>query len=196
MTQHVDSGRSKFISPIEKRAVSATFLREFSATQITPQLCEVATAEAIQYLSQKIKEVAVQLVDLQRQRAAPDSEQAELTRASSAAQRVFSQQKLSAKLELLNLDMRRRKKRPYMTTRDVHKLIIKVQTDIPMCRYTELPWVRGLSSVVQAGTMPAVGPADSFISHSWDSPWDALVDALCEHSDRSVSKCVLWPSST
>ena len=176
--------------PIEHRAVSAAFLREFTAVHITPQLCKRATDEAIQYLNGQIEEVAAALLG-SGLGSGPDtysSEQTELTTTTSTAQRGFSKQKLSAKLKLLKLDLRRRKSRPYMSTRDVHKYIIKPQTDEQMCRYVELQWVQSLSLT----GLPPVGPASSFVSHSWDSPWDSLMDALCEHSDRSDPPPRYW----
>ena len=47
-----------------------------------------------------------------------------------------------------------------------------------MIRYVELAqWFEG-----EDAGQPFVGTADYFVSHSWDSPWTAVVDAVCAHS--------------
>ena len=68
------------------------------------------------------------------------------------------------------------------TARDVHKLVIKPATDALCCRFVELSGVG--DGVDVASGLPFVGPADFFFSYSWDSSWQAVVDALSQHSDQ------------
>lgn len=68
------------------------------------------------------------------------------------------------------------------TARDVHKLVIKPATDALCCRYVELSGVGDGVDVVSG--LPFVGPADFFFSYSWDSSWQAVVDALSQHSEQ------------
>ncbi len=51
------------------------------------------------------------------------------------------------------------------------------------CRYVRL--LRGQNSTDEAGR-PDYGKALAFVSHSWDSEWAELVDAIKAHSDRWV----------
>ena len=60
--------------------------------------------------------------------------------------------------------------------------VVLVETGPRACRYLELPgWGNGVNC--QTG-QPHVGKGDFFLSHSWDSPWTKLVDALAEHTNR------------
>jgi hypothetical protein len=168
------------LGPIETRAVSAAFLREFTESQVTHELAAAASADAVTFLTEQIQTVSGQLIELTKH--SRSGERRSLTRMDS--KQVRSQQQLSAKLDLLKLDLAKRKRRPFMTTRDVHRLIIKRQTDDSMCRFLELRAWSERRQDFSTGSRACVGPATSFVSHSWDSPWEALVDALCEHSER------------
>ena len=161
---------------IEARAVSADFLRTFTREKVVGrvELAREATAAAIAYLE---REIQTAKEDLRRFDAQPKT-RGGLTRESSA--RVRQKKKVADKLNLLKSDLRQRRKRPFLSTRDVHKLIIKPETDERYCRYVELP---GWGDRACRG-MPFVGQACSFVSHSWDSPWEELVAALCEHAEQ------------
>jgi hypothetical protein len=65
------------------------------------------------------------------------------------------------------------------TTRQVHRDVIVPETLQLRCRYVRL--MRG--QIDKAGR-PFYGKAFAFVSHSWDSEWPELVDAICVHSDR------------
>jgi hypothetical protein len=129
--------------------------------------------------------------------------------AQKALWQAFSQalerEKMVARqLKRLQSDLKSRKARPYMTTRDVHKYVIKAETDSLQCRYVELvDWAEGdgqdrLSDDIEraiserysihktiskrAGAAALIGSADYFVSHSWDSPWADLVAAVESHA--------------
>jgi hypothetical protein len=161
---------------IEGRAVSADFLRTFTSEKVVgrDELAREATAAAIAYLEHEIEQVRQEL----RQFDAQPIDAGSLTRQNSA--RMRQKKKVRAKLDLLKSDLRQRRKRPFLSTRDVHKLIIKRETDERYCRYVELP---GWGDRACRGR-PFVGQACSFVSHSWDSPWEELVAALCEHAEQ------------
>lgn len=163
---------------IEGRAVSADFLRAFTRKKVVGRedLAREATAATITFLQGEIQKVKD---ELRRDHAPPTtSSPGGLTRESSA--RMRTKKKLNEKLSLLKSDLKQRRKRPFLSTRDVHKLIIKPETDERRCRYVELP---GWGDRACRG-MPFVGDASSFVSHSWDSPWEELVAALCEHAEQ------------
>jgi hypothetical protein len=67
------------------------------------------------------------------------------------------------------------------TTRQVHRDVIVRETLQRRCRYVRL--MRGQTD--EAGR-PYYGKAFAFVSHSWDSEWAELLDAICAHSDRWV----------
>lgn len=161
---------------IEGRAVSADFLRTFTKEKVLgrDELAREATTAAIAYLEGEIETVQRDIQQYAPQRRSPGG----LTRESSA--RVRQKKKLNEKLNLLRSDLRQRRKRPFLSTRDVHRMIIKPETDERYCRYVELP---GWGDRACRG-MPFVGQACSFVSHSWDSPWEELVAALCEHAEQ------------
>lgn len=162
---------------IEDRAVSADFLRTFTKEKVLGrhELAREATAAAIKYLEHEIQTVQR---ELRRFEAATSKVSGGLTRENSA--RLRQRKKLNEKLDLLKSDLRKRRKRPFLSTRDVHRMIIKPETDERYCRYIELP---GWGDRACRG-MPFVGHACSFVSHSWDSPWEELVAALCEHAEE------------
>jgi hypothetical protein len=67
------------------------------------------------------------------------------------------------------------------TTRQVHRDVIVPETLQRRCRYVRL--MRGQTD--EAGR-PYYGRPLAFVSHSWDSEWAELVDAIKAHSDRHV----------
>ena len=88
-------------------------------------------------------------------------------------------------LRLHREDLQRRKRKPYVSARDVHRELIVAATKDAMCRYVELPGVCD-------GHDPAtgqwhVGRAQCFLSYSWDSPWEEVVSALVSHTERTVA---------
>jgi hypothetical protein len=188
---------------IEGRAVSLAFLRAFTGQHVRGQvrLAEEATRDAIEFLTGEIAKTQRQLNEhkqtMRQQHAAggsggllsPQSSAAghEMTKQHSATLRRAGSAKglrtrmlLKGKLKLLQRDLKERRRRPFLSTRDVHLRIIKACTDARMCRWVELPgWGDGADA--KTG-VPFVGDADSFVSHSWDSPWETMVDALAEHA--------------
>jgi hypothetical protein len=64
------------------------------------------------------------------------------------------------------------------TTRQIVQNVIVPKTCEPQCRYVRL--MRGQTD--ETGR-PFYGRALAFVSHSWDSEWSELVDAICLHSD-------------
>ncbi len=89
---------------------------------------------------------------------------------------------LDRKMAQLKADLARREDKPYLTARDVHKLLVVAATQESMHRYVELPGV-GDSRDTEAGHW-YVGRARYFLSYSWDSPFHAVVDALTDHTRR------------
>eukprot|EP01048_Picozoa_sp_COSAG05_P021099 COSAG05_NODE_3781_length_1841_cov_18.398967_1_plen_464_part_01 len=170
---------------IEGRAVSADFLRTFTSSKVLGRddLARAATDAAISFLQGEIRNVQQQLKRVDQQSSGPVGA---LTRENSA--RMRAKKKLTEKLSLLKADLKKRRKRPFLSTRDVHKLIIKPETDRLRCRYVELPgW-----GDKACGGVPFIGDASSFVSHSWDSPWEELVAALCEHAEQQNGAYYYW----
>lgn len=180
-------GASPLVIPrnptIEGRAVSAAFLRAFTDRYVVahPDLARTATNEALAYLDKQIQEVQNKLTELVSPRAdaGESASGTVLRRGTSAA--IRSKMVLQQKLKVLQEDVAARKRKAFLSTRDVHKYIIKAETDARKCRWVELP---GWGDGVDSSGAPFVGDADSFVSHSWDSPWERLVEAVCEHSQR------------
>eukprot|EP01045_Picozoa_sp_COSAG04_P027783 COSAG04_NODE_4141_length_2273_cov_3.089376_1_plen_606_part_10 len=85
----------------------------------------------------------------------------------------------------LQEDLEKRRKDPYCTGRDVHRYIIKPETDDLQCRYCELP---GMAEQKDPETgRHSFGTADHFFSYNWDSPIEDIVDAICSHSAAEVA---------
>ena len=82
-------------------------------------------------------------------------------------------------------DLERRRNKPYLTSRDVHKLLVVPETKERMDRYVELDGVR--DGVDPETGFWFVGKARYFFSYSWDSPWEDVVSALVAHSKRIVA---------
>ena len=107
--------RTRSVEPvdIERRAVSPAFLRAFTKTKVhgQPGLVSEAVKAAASYYTSQIKATRERLKALQEPH--PDFEA------------------LRSKLADLEFDLDARKESKYMTTRDVHKYIIKPETDGP-----------------------------------------------------------------
>jgi hypothetical protein len=65
----------------------------------------------------------------------------------------------------IHRDCTRRKARAYGSGRDVHWLVVKHATLTRMCRVVNLP---GVSGSVERSGRPSVGPAEAFVSWTWD----------------------------
>jgi hypothetical protein len=76
----------------------------------------------------------------------------------------------------------------HLSVRDVHRLVIvpATQQRAAMVRYVELEGVSGGAD--PATGSPYVGAATHFVSYSWDSPWETLLDALVTHSRRDEAE--------
>jgi hypothetical protein len=183
---------------IECRAVSVSFLEEFTRQKVhsQPDLMKQATAEAIVFLEKAIVETKAALKTVTEGSASTRSRGNQQAGATETLQRGWSSQfdterdkaLLQSKLERQEHDLRSRRAKPYMTTRDAHQLIIKAETDALMCRYVELPgWG---ADMIDASGVPFVGDAEAFLSHSWDSPWESLVNSARERAtaDRRNDK--------
>eukprot|EP01047_Picozoa_sp_COSAG01_P057673 COSAG01_NODE_6697_length_3539_cov_4.359302_2_plen_1026_part_00 len=202
---------------IEGRAVSVRFLRCFTREHITPALKHKATRDAIEHLDGRIRAVKQELAlgsastagtqtkdlgdelfrrYLQGQMGA-DEYNARRGAHEIAAQQRSNEEILRDSLEALQADLAKRKAAPYVTARDIHKLVVKAACDEPMCRYCELPDPRAAPTWSFGGPAPCVGggkdpqsgtpdfgAADFFLSYNWDTPWDELLDALATHSEE------------
>ena len=177
--------RVNSLGTIEKRAVSAAFLQAFTKSKCeAPRFCgsslaQTCTKEGIAYLSNRIEELVA------KQKEQNSTAIGEPTRTSrnswSEASLDETRKETDRQLVRLQFCLKERKREVCLTTRDVHRCIIKKDTDALCCRYLELPeWCTGTDPDSE---QPYVGTADYFVSHSWDSPWQALVDAVCEHSN-------------
>ena len=67
-------------------------------------------------------------------------------------------------------DLAKRRKEPFVTARDVHRYIVKAETDDLLCRYCELPGMAEQKD--EESGMFHFGDADHFFSYNWDSPFD------------------------
>eukprot|EP01043_Picozoa_sp_COSAG02_P053357 COSAG02_NODE_5876_length_3970_cov_3.517696_2_plen_829_part_00 len=76
-------------------------------------------------------------------------------------------------------DLERRRQGPYLSGRDVHRLLIKNKTHGLLCRYVELV---GVADGVDADGSPSIGPADVFVSWTWDTPWRCVMETLRAHA--------------
>jgi hypothetical protein len=166
------------LTRLEGRAVSAAFLRWFKREKVTQRLREHATHAATPYLEAQIVSRRQEIAELQEAG----------TEEGSAEGRKRHRNKLTnAKrwLGWLEEDLEKRKREPYVTARDVHRYIVKVETDELMCRYCELP---GMAERCDLETgRHWFGLANHFFSYNWDSPFDDVVDAICTHSDMQVA---------
>eukprot|EP01045_Picozoa_sp_COSAG04_P013317 COSAG04_NODE_938_length_9314_cov_3.854287_2_plen_324_part_00 len=176
--------RAPSIEGIEHRAVSAAFLRRFTSSRVTADrsLARRCKKEGVKFLKDRIKELEEEHAALQA-RMQRSVVTGSLSRGLSA-ETLGSDDKLAQlerRLAQFKFDLSERKARDYMTTRDVHREIVKVETDERCCRYVEQPdW---LDAEDDGTGVPLVGTADYFVSHSWDSPWESVVAACVEHSD-------------
>eukprot|EP01048_Picozoa_sp_COSAG05_P004251 COSAG05_NODE_223_length_13640_cov_1551.628979_1_plen_1104_part_00 len=166
---------------LEGRAVSADFLRRFRLEKVTYELKVRATDAAIPLLNSQIKKRTLEVKALegtQEVGAVEDSEE---------GRKQHENNLTNAKrwLVWLTEDLAKRKAEPYVTARDVHRYIVKAETDDLLCRYCELP---GMAEQKDPETgMHYFGDADHFFSYNWDSPFDDVVDAICAHSCRRVA---------
>jgi len=176
--------RAPSIEGIEHRAVSAAFLRRFTSSRVTADrsLARRCKKEGVKFLKGRIKELEAEHAALQtrmQRSVVTGSLSRGLSRASLGSDDKLAQ--LERRLAQFKFDLSERKARDYMTTRDVHREIVKVETDERRCRYVEQPdWIDAEDD--ETG-VPLVGTADYFVSHSWDSPWESVVAACVEHSD-------------
>jgi hypothetical protein len=171
--------------PIERRAMTAAGLRWFTEQNVhgfPAHKLQEATDGAVEYLTSQVERRREEL----NQRVEVFEQQQHLEPVTGMphiwAGDCPELQALARSLSLMEADLEARKTRsPYMTTRDVHKLIIKPATDHLLCRYIELPeWAGGKD---QTG-LPFAGDADYFVSHSWDTPWEELVAAVEAHQTQ------------
>ena len=159
---------------LEGRAVSAAFLQWFSAEKVTQQLKRRATDAAIPYLEGQIERRKQEIRELKSMRVAEEHERHAIKLANAKRW-----------LGWLCTDLEQRRAEPFVTARDVHRYIVKAETDDLLCRYCELP---GMAE----GKDPLTGRywfglADHFFSYNWDSPFEDVVGAICAHSDRAVA---------
>ena len=158
---------------IEDRGVSAAFLAHLTAKRLTAEMADGATEGAISsFLEGAVARGEHGLRALVDGNGDPLVEPAALASAERAQ-------------KLLQADLDRRRAAPYLTSRDVHRLLVVAETSASMCRYVELPAVR--DGVDPDSQMRWVGRAQHFFSYSWDSPWDDVVGALVDHTARVVA---------
>ena len=211
------AGATSSLDVIEGRAVTASFLKRFTAEHATPTLKYTATNQAIPWLEGKIRAVEQELSLGVHSKAGTETR--DLGRAlffrykkgqlseeeynerrdahAIASQQRSNREMLESSLETLKADLEKREQAPFLTARDVHKLVIKAACDTLLCRYCELPdsRVNHLWTFDDAAPrvgdghdpetkVPDFGMADFFLSYNWDTPWDELLDALITHSER------------
>ena len=189
------------VEHIEQRGVSAAFLEHLLTAEITEAMQRKATADAVEFLKTKIAEVEVEIAQ-ERARAAsslqpelelelepePEPEHGlgwyvswQMPAAEHSERNALAV--LERNLRYLQKDLSRREARSYLTSRDVHKLLVVAKTKDSMCRYVELSDVHGGTD---AAGVAWVGVAQYFFSYSWDSPFESVVSALQTHSNRHV----------
>lgn len=201
------SARSQPLEHIENRGVSASFLTQLSASCLTDAMKREATAGAIAFLKSRIVAVEREIVEERASGTRTANPQPELEpeprpahsqteseggpawyMSRQMATLEYSKQDMIANLERdlaqHKEDLVKRESQPYLTTRDVHELLVVAQTKNQMCRYVELGGVHGGKD--EAGRA-WVGVAQYFFSHNWDSPWDSVVSALQAHTERQVA---------
>jgi hypothetical protein len=187
---------------IEYRACSAAFLRLFTR-KVTPDLKETATIAGIEYLEKDIKKFTDQVKSFNfngetligETKTTLSVTQPLLATTFSRSSRLSKDaakklEEAKRHLSQRQYDLDERQKRKYMSTRDVHKYIVKKETDAKRCRYLELDeWENKRDPVTNALYF---GKVDHFVSHNWDSLWDAMVDAICDHSDEQEGDPYYW----
>ena len=159
--------------------MSASFLKRFHAEKITDELKRRATAAAIPWLQGQIERRMLEVAELKAAAAEPTQE-GRLARATKLTN-------ATRWLGWLIADLKQRRAEPFVTARDVHRYVIKAETDERMCRYCELPGMRTSRDRWDDTRRWDFGQADFFFSYNWDSPFDAVVDAVCTHSDTQVA---------
>ena len=180
---------------IEQRAVSAAFLRLFTKTKVNLAFSKQSTKESISWNKSQISLLESQLKEIETTNQANQNQQVATNININTNNILEKIEELKRRLSQFKYDLKERESRtPYMATRDVHSKIIKKETDDKLCRYLELPEWAGQGTVdnVTGIHIPYVGIADYFISHSWNSPWQSVVDAVCEHSDSQPNLTFYW----
>eukprot|EP01052_Picozoa_sp_SAG31_P004730 SAG31_NODE_199_length_20573_cov_5.832129_13_plen_1802_part_00 len=137
-----------------------------------------------------------------RQKLDDAQEKLDLTRLVRGENRMAQLQAVEAELEELKLEKTwsevalasQKQRDTFITTRDVNRHIIKVDTanvgNIGKCgRYVELPeW----KSKKDDKGHPFVGRADFIVSHCHDGPWEDLVEGVEEHASREPNVCYYY----
>ena len=192
--------RGPSIEGIERRAVSASFLRQFTQSRVLANaaLNKRCAEVGAKFLEQQIEQLENERDVLQQNIMCRSATVGSVDSSSGESKNepTFDEgarlAQLGRRIDLFKFDLAQRKSCAYMTTRDVHRELVKVEVDALRCRYVELPiWLDGHD---EDGT-PFVGLADFFVSHSWDSPWEAVVNACLEHSaalPAGASKPYYW----
>jgi hypothetical protein len=158
--------------PIESRGLSAKALRIFTDSLVPGEHLQAANDAAVAFLQRRraeLRQQADELIDVVDAEEDPGSNTVDTRAKLDMTMRSFS---------LVEADLKCRREQPYMTTRDVHKYIIKPATDARLCRFVELSeWAAGLDN----GGRSFVGLSDYFVSHSWDTGWLELLEAIEAH---------------
>ena len=105
-------------------------------------------------------------------------------KAAATAQAIAYLEARQPRSEQQQRDLDSRRAAHFVSGRDVHRHIIKAHTHEKMCRYVELA---GCGANVDEDGSPSVGGADAFVSWNWDSDWGDLLEALEEHTARTVA---------
>eukprot|EP01043_Picozoa_sp_COSAG02_P021762 COSAG02_NODE_1114_length_14502_cov_140.830035_10_plen_769_part_00 len=189
------------LGDIEQRGVSAEFLAHVGRTFLTEAMASEASVVAAADLKTKIAELEAEIQQKRAARAThmepatnpqhnspeqePEDDGLDMIQDTTIVE--HSEQTAVGMLErkhsLLREDLLRRVARPYLTVRDVHRLLVVEKTKGAMCRFVELPEVHGGSDLA---AWPHIGTADYFFSYSWDSPWESIVSALELHTQRQA----------
>lgn len=191
---------------IEQRAVSAAFLQQLTETHITAKTFPTAYLEAQVHYLERERRILQAYIRAGGRGHPSEDKTADLLAYSAdpmaargharAGQRRSNVEHLGRELRQVERDLKRRADpkqeiKAIVTSRDVHSQLIKKQTDTKNRRFCELEELEGFG-LVKAGrdkTDPVSGPwyfgkARFFLSYSWNSPWDEVVEALVTHAEK------------
>jgi hypothetical protein len=88
------------------------------------------------------------------------------------------------KLSQQQRDLAGRRQGAFLSGRDLHRHVVKAKTHNLLCRYVELADV---ASSVDADGTPSIGLADAFVSWSWDTPWNCVLEILEQHTNTALA---------
>ena len=147
--------RAPSIEGIERRAVSASFLRHFTESRVLADasLSKRCAKAGVRFLEGQIKSLEAERETLRKsmQRSVVIGSKRSLTIQStsdSTLDRDTQLAQIGRRIDQFKFDLAERKAKAYMTTRDVHREVVKAEADNLRCRYVEQPdWFDALDEV-------------------------------------------------